>query len=293
MLDPARVVEHLRVEPGRRVLVPRDFDPADTCGIAGEDEAVPQLRHDLEQIAKYHDRLAAQATHGILLVLQALDAAGKDGTIKHVMSGLNPSFVRVCSFKVPSVEEVMHTWLWRYSSRTPERGSLGIFNRSHYEEVLVVRVHAELLERQRLPATTRGARIWARRYEDINAFERHLVENGIRVVKVFLNISRDEQRRRFLERIDNPRKNWKFSAADARERRFWDDYMHAYSEALSHTSTEWAPWHVIPADHKWFSRLAVSALLLDTLRDIDPHYPTPTPEQMQELAAARAELEAE
>jgi PPK2 family polyphosphate:nucleotide phosphotransferase len=289
----SRIVERLRVEPGRRVTVPDDFDAADTGGIAGRVEAEPQLARGLELLAEYQDRLAAQATSGVLLVLQALDAAGKDSTVKHVMSGTNPAFVRVHSFKVPSAEELMHTYLWRYSVRLPERGSIGIFNRSHYEEVLVVRVHPELLDRQLLAADMRGPDIWRHRFDEINAWERHLVRNGTRIVKVFLNVSREEQRRRFVERIDNPDKNWKFSAADVRERRCWDAYMHAYSEVLSNTSTHWAPWHVVPADHKWYSRLAVAALVVDALMDIDPQYPRPGEEERRALAEARAELEAE
>jgi PPK2 family polyphosphate:nucleotide phosphotransferase len=288
-----RLVGRVRVEPGRAVTVPADFDPGDTGGIAGHDEAEPHRLRGLELLALYQDRLAAQATNGVLLVLQALDAAGKDGTVKHVMSGVNPAFVQVHSFKVPSVEELMHTYLWRYSVRMPERGVIGIFNRSHYEEVLVVRVHPELLGRQRLPEHTRGPDIWRQRFEEINAWEHHLVRNGTRIVKVFLNVSREEQRRRFLERIDNPDKNWKFSAGDVRERRFWDEYMGAYSDVLSHTSTHWAPWHVVPADHKWYSRLVVAALLVDTLMEIDPQYPRPTEDERRALLEARAEIEAE
>jgi PPK2 family polyphosphate:nucleotide phosphotransferase len=288
-----RIIQPLRVTPGREVSLPRDFDPRDTDGMTEADPTEPHLQRGLELLARYQDRLAAQATHGLLLVLQGLDASGKDGTIKHVMSGVNPSFVRVHSFKVPSVEELMHDYLWRYTTHLPERGVIGIFNRSHYEEVLVVRVHPELLERQRLPPEKVGPDLWERRFHEINEWERHLVDDGIRIVKVCLNISRGEQRRRFLERIDNPRKNWKFSAADARERRYWDGYMTAYSDALSHTSTRRAPWHVVPADHKWFARLAVAALLVDTLIDIDPQYPQPGEEQRRALVEARAELEAE
>jgi PPK2 family polyphosphate:nucleotide phosphotransferase len=287
-----RIIRPLRVTPGRKVSLADDFDPRDTGGLTAE-ECEPQLRHGLELLAKYHDRLAAQATHGLLLVLQGLDASGKDGTIKHVIGGVNPSFVRVHSFKVHSSEELMHNYLWRYSTHLPERGVIGIFNRSHYEEVLVVRVHPELLARQRLPAETLGPDLWKRRFHEINEYERHLTGNGICIVKVCLNISREEQRRRFLERIDNPRKNWKFSAADARERRYWDGYMTAYSDALSHTSTGWAPWHVVPADHKWFTRLAVAALLVDALIEIDPQYPQPSEEERRALLEARRELEAE
>jgi PPK2 family polyphosphate:nucleotide phosphotransferase len=287
-----RIIRPLRVTAGRTVSVWDDFDPGDTGGLS-RDEAESCMQRGLELLTRYQDRLSAQATHGVLVVLQALDAAGKDGTINHVMSGMNPSFVRVSSFKVPSTEELMHTYLWRYSNRLPDRGCIGIFNRSHYEEVLVVRVHPELLQRQRLPVELMGPDIWERRFREMNDWERHLVDNGIRVVKVFLHISREEQRRRFLERIDDPRKNWKFSAADVRERRSWDDYMRAYSDAISHTSTQWAPWHVVPADHKWFTRLCVAALVLDALVDIDPQYPRPGEEQRRALAEARAELEAE
>ncbi len=288
-----RIIRPLRVRPGSTVSVPDDFDPGDTGGFSGREQADPSLQLGLELLARYQDRLSAQATHGVLLVLQALDAAGKDGTIKHVMSGLNPSFVRVSSFKVPSAEELAHNYLWRYSNRLPDRGCIGIFNRSHYEEVLVVRVHPELLERQGLPPELTGPEIWTRRYREMNDWEHHLVDNGFRVVKVFLNVSREEQRRRFLERIDDPRKNWKFSASDVRERRSWNDYMRAYSDALSHTSTRWAPWHVVPADHKWFTRLCVAALVVDTLVDVDPQYPTPGEEERRALAEARAELVAE
>ncbi|MGH7747196.1 MAG: polyphosphate kinase 2 family protein [Candidatus Dormibacteria bacterium] len=288
-----RIIRPLRVTPGRRVSLPGDFDPRDTDGIDGASEAAPQLRDGLELLTKYQDRLAAQATHGVLLVLQALDAAGKDGTIKHVMGGVNPSFVRVHSFKVPSAEELMHDYLWRATAHLPERGVIGIFNRSHYEEVLAVRVHPENLDRQRLPPETTGPDIWKRRFREINDWEHHLVDSGFHIVKVFLNISREEQRRRFLERIDNPRKNWKFSAADVRERRHWDEYMAAYADVLSHTSTPWAPWHVVPSDHKWFSHLAVAALVVDALIEIDPRYPRPADEERSALAEARAELEAE
>ena len=282
-----------RVKPGSRVVLGKDFDPSFKGGIRKKKEGVQLLKDGVPLLAEYQARLAAEDRWGVLLVLQALDAAGKDGTIRHVMSGVNPQGVGVHSFKVPSAEELDHDYLWRYARRLPRRGEIGIFNRSHYEEVLVVRVHPELLERQRLPAHTRGADIWERRFEEINAWERHLVRNGTRIVKVFLNVSREEQRRRFLERIDNPDKNWKFSAADVRERRCWDDYMRAYSDVLSNTSTRWAPWHVVPADHKWYSRLVVAALLVDALMDIDPKYPRPSEEERRALAEARTELEAE
>lgn len=209
----------------------------------------------MELLANFQARLAAQDAHGLLVCLQALDAAGKDGAIRHVMSGVNPQGVSVSSFKVPSTEELNHDFLWRYAQRLPGRGVIGIFNRSHYEEVLVVRVHPELLERQRLPKDATGKGLWERRYREINECEHYLTENGITVVKMFLNISKEEQRTRFLRRLDLPDHTWKFSAADVRERRYWDDYQQAISEMLSNTSTEWAPWYVIPADHKWYARL--------------------------------------
>jgi PPK2 family polyphosphate:nucleotide phosphotransferase len=229
----------------------------------------------------------------VLIVLQALDAAGKDGTIKHVMSGVNPQGVSVSSFKVPSAEELGHDYLWRYARRLPERGRIGIFNRSYYEEVLVVRVHPENLDRQSLPPSSRTGNIWKRRFREINDWERYLVDNGIRIVKLFLNLSREEQRLRFLQRIDTPEKNWKFSAADARERERWDDYQRAYSDVLSSTSTEWAPWHVIPADRKWYARLAAGAVILHEIMRIDPRYPVVGPEKLRELEEVRAALSEE
>ena len=212
-----------------------------------------------------------------------MDAGGKDGTIRHVMSGVNPQGVNVHSFKVPSSDELDHDYLWRYARRLPARGQIAIFNRSHYEEVLVVRVHQELLERQKLPKNARGAGIWKRRYREINDWERYLNDNGIKVVKLFLNLSKEEQRIRFLRRIDLPDHNWKFSTADVRERQYWDDYQKAFSEMLSNTSTEWAPWHVIPADHKWYARLAAGAVIVQALMEINPRYPTVTPETRDAL----------
>ncbi len=244
-------------------------------------------------LAEYQQRLSAQDTYGLLVVLQGIDASGKDSTIRHVMSGVNPQGVTVHSFKVPSDEELSHDFLWRYSRNLPARGQIGIFNRSHYEEVLVVRVHPELLEKERLGPTVRGEHIWRRRYREINDWERYLTDNGFTIVKLFLNLSRDEQRRRFLKRIDRPDKNWKFSASDIAERAHWDDYQRAFSEMLSHTSTDAAPWHVIPADHKWFARIAVSAVLVQKLIELDPQYPTIDDEARRRLQEARAELEAE
>ena len=286
-------VEPFMVEPGRRVHLAQDFDPDAKHGLVQKKDCEELLQLGVELLAEYQERLAAQDTYGVLVVFQALDAAGKDGTIRHVMSGVNPQGVVVHSFKVPSVEDLDHDYLSRYARRLPARGEIGIFNRSHYEEVLVVRVHPEFLERQHLPEAARGKDVWKRRYREINDWERYLTDNGFRIVKLFLNVSKEEQRKRFLARIDQPEKNWKFSANDARERRFWDDYQHAISEMLSHTSTEWAPWHVIPADRKWFMRVAVASTIVKALMDIDPQYPTLDDTARSELLTAKAELEAE
>jgi PPK2 family polyphosphate:nucleotide phosphotransferase len=229
----------------------------------------------------------------VLVVLQALDAAGKDGTIRHVMSGVNPQGVAVNSFKVPSSEELDHDFLWRYAQRLPARGQIGIFNRSHYEEVLVVRVHPELLDRQKIPAKAKKGHIWQRRYQEINDWERHLINNGFQVVKLFLNLSREEQRVRFLRRIDLPDHNWKFSSADVAERAHWDEYQKAFSEMLSHTSTEWAPWYVIPADRKWFARISAAAVLVTQLIELDPHYPAVSKKQHDALQEIKGALEAQ
>jgi len=287
-----RLAHQLRVAPDTRVKLPHGFDPEHTAGFVHEKDATAALEAGVELLSSYQARLAAQDEFGLLVVLQALDAAGKDGAVKHVMSGVNPQGVWVRAFKVPSAEELNHDFLWRYTRELPPRGVIGIFNRSHYEEVLVVRVHPENLDRQHLPALARGKDVWAQRFRQINEWERHLVENGIHVVKVFLNLSRDEQRRRLLARIDDPEKNWKFSSADLAERGHWDEYQHAYSEVLSHTSTEWAPWHVVPADHKWFARIAVAAIVVDALAGIDPRFPELGPEARAGLEAARRQLTA-
>ncbi len=289
----SRLVEQLRVPPGKKVRLDNDYDPSFKPGWLSKGESEQQLARGVELLAEYQARLAAQDMHGLLVVLQGIDASGKDGTIRHVMSGVNPQGVSVHSFKVPSEEDLSHDFLWRYSRHLPARGQIGIFNRSHYEEVLVVRVHPELLARQRLPATATGADIWQRRCREINDWERYLVDNGIHVVKLLLNISAEEQRTRFMARIDMAEKNWKFSAGDVSERARWDAYQDAFSQMLSHTSTEWAPWHVIPADRKWFARIAVSAVLVQALVEIDPRYPVPDAATRQALAQARAALEAE
>ncbi len=289
----ARFVQPLRVQPGTKVRLDRDFDPGERFGVQKKKDGAALLQRGVELLADYQDRLSAQDTYGVLVVLQGMDAAGKDSTIRHVMSGVNPQGVHVSSFKVPTRAELDHDYLWRHALRLPSRGEIGIFNRSHYEEVLVVRVHPEALERERIPAAAKGQDIWKRRYRDINDWERYLSDNGTRVVKLFLHISKGEQRARFLSRIDRPEKNWKFSAADVRERRSWDDYQRAYAGMLTHTSTDWAPWHVLPADHKWFTRICAAAVIAQALIEIDPHYPVPDEATRQELLQARAELEAE
>ena len=287
------LIKPLVVKPGTKVRLAKDFDPGYLGGVRKKQDGLPLLDQGIRLLADYQDRLSAQSTYGVLVILQAIDAGGKDGTIRHVMTGVNPQGVTVHSFKVPSVEELEHEYLWRYARHLPARGQIGIFNRSHYEEVLVVRVHPENLDRQRLPAEAKGPDVWERRFREINDWEKYLVDNGIRVVKLFLNLSKEEQRIRFLKRIDLPEKNWKFSASDVRERQYWDDYQHAFSEMLSHTSTPWAPWHVIPADHKWFARICAAAVIAKTLMEIDPRYPVPDEAARQELLRAKAELEAE
>ena len=288
------LIAPLKVAPGSEVRLSRDHDPGYTGGVA-RPQAAALLADGVELLADYQDRLAAQDTFGVLLVLQGIDAAGKDSTIKHVMSGVNPQAVEVRAFKQPSAEELNHDFLWRYQRALPGRGRIGIFNRSHYEEVLVVRVHEELLAAERMPAVAvpGGHGIWARRYREINDWERYLVDNGIHVVKVMLNLSKREQAKRFLKRIDHPEKNWKFSPSDVRERRYWDDYQRAFEAMLSQTSTKWAPWYVVPADHKWFSRLATAAVLVTALDAINPRYPAPDPAVADQMAQVREELAAE
>jgi PPK2 family polyphosphate:nucleotide phosphotransferase len=289
----AEFIEPLRVTPGSKVKLSRDFDPGYKAGVLKKKDGVELLRTGVELLADYQTRLAAQDTYGVLVVLQALDAGGKDGTIRHVMSGVNPQGVSVHGFKVPSATDLDHDYLWRYARALPGRGEIGIFNRSHYEEVLVVRVHPQNLERQKLPRKARRGDIWERRYREINDWERYLVDNGFKIVKLFLNLSKEEQRIRFLSRLDLPEKNWKFSAADAKERTHWNDYQKAFSEMLSNTSTEWAPWYVVPADRKWFARICAAAIIADALIHIDPQYPKVSPEARRDLLAAKEELEAE
>ena len=286
------LVEPLRVAPGGAVDVRRDFDPGYTDGLSGKAEAASRLEEGISLLVDYQDRLSAEGVHAVLLILQGLDGAGKDSTIKHVMAGVNPQWVQVHSFKEPSSEELAHDFLWRYQAAAPAHGRIGIYNRSQYEEVLVVRVHPELLAAERLPDSP-DTGLWSRRYREINDWERYLVDNGTHVVKVLLNLSKEEQARRFLRRIERPEKNWKFSPKDIRERQYWDDYRRAFDEMLSHTSTEWAPWYVVPADHKWFARLATAGILVRTLAEIDPQYPRPPSELLEEMDKAREALVAE
>jgi PPK2 family polyphosphate:nucleotide phosphotransferase len=256
-------------------------------------EAAESLRRGSEWLAMEQDVLYAQNSWSVLLVFQAMDAAGKDGTIKHVLSGVNPQGCDVFSFKQPSQEELSHDFLWRYAVKAPQRGRIAIFNRSYYEEVLVVRVHQELLKAQKLPPKLIGKGIWDERLADIARFEDYLTRQGVVVLKFYLNLSRKEQKKRFMERLDKPQKNWKFSASDVRERRYWDDYMRAYDEAIRATASKDSPWFVVPADNKWFTRLVVAAAIVEAVEKLDLQYPKVTPEQKNDLAAARAELEAE
>jgi PPK2 family polyphosphate:nucleotide phosphotransferase len=282
-------IDRYRVRPGRRVKL-RQYDPADTGPFRNKEEAAQRLTRGRERMVALHERLYAQDTWAVLLIIQAMDAAGKDSAIKHVMSGLNPQGTQVFSFKRPSDEELDHDFLWRTTKALPERGRIGIFNRSYYEEVLVVRVHPEFLERQRLPSAVVNRHVWEERFQAINAFERHLARSGTLVLKFFLHVSKKEQRRRLLARLDQPSKNWKFQIADLDERKRWDDYMAAYEDALSHTSTKHAPWFVIPADHKWFTRVAIAEVVVDALEGLDLQFPTLSKSQREALAAARARL---
>jgi PPK2 family polyphosphate:nucleotide phosphotransferase len=288
-----KVMERLQAPPNKKISLD-DYDPDWTGQIKSKADAEVLLQDGVRQLARQQDRLYAQDTYALLLIFQAMDAAGKDGTIRHVMSGVNPQGCQVFSFKSPSAEERDHTYLWRSMKALPERGRIGIHNRSYYEEVLVVRVHPEILASQQLPAEKKKEKdIWEERFDQINNFERYLVDNGVKILKFFLHVSKTEQKQRFLARLDDPDKNWKFSVKDARERAFWKDYMRAYEDIFTHTSTKWAPWYIIPADHKWFMRLAVAAIIYQTLEDMDLRYPKVSKEQKKELQKARALLLAE
>jgi len=285
------ISEPFRVTKGDRFRL-KDYDPGDTLGFNDEDKprAKEALAIGIEGLAKLQDMLYAQGQWGVLLILQAMDAAGKDGTIKHVMSGVNPQGCQVFSFKAPTSDDLNHDYLWRCMKCLPERGRIGIFNRSYYEETLVVKVHPELLTKQKLPPKLIGKGIWKERHQDISCFERYLSRNGFLIRKFFLNVSKKEQKRRFLERLDNSEKNWKFSENDAIERDFWDRYQDAYEDTIRSTAAPHAPWYVVPADNKWFSRIVVGAAIIDALASIKPSYPTVTAAKQKELAAARKRL---
>jgi PPK2 family polyphosphate:nucleotide phosphotransferase len=282
--------DRFRVLPGKKFRL-EDHDPGDTGRFTSKEDGRRHLEKGLERLRELQERLYAQDEWALLLVFQAMDAAGKDSVIEHVMSGVNPQGCQVYSFKAPSSEELDHDFLWRTARCLPERGRIGVFNRSHYEEVLVVRVHSSILDRQKLPARLVSKDIWKERYQDIKGWERHLARNGTAIRKFFLNVSPEEQRKRFLARLDEPEKNWKFAAADVEERQHWDEYMKAYEDALEATSTEQAPWYVIPADPKWFTRLAVADVIVEALEEIDPQFPQVGTAQQEELARARALLE--
>jgi PPK2 family polyphosphate:nucleotide phosphotransferase len=298
MLNRKAIVKLFRVEPGEKFRL-KDYDP----GWDGDDR-VPKaerkemaekiLSQDVSALSEAQELLYADNSWSLLVIFQALDAAGKDGAIKHVMSGINPQGCQVYSFKQPSAEELDHDFLWRCAKRVPERGRIGIFNRSYYEEVLIAKVHPAVLAAQKIPNVDPGdAKFWERRYQSINNFEKHLARNGTAIVKFFLNVSKGEQRQRFLDRINEPAKHWKFSGGDVKERGFWNDYMRAYEECLAATSTSYAPWYVIPADKKWVTRAAVAIILTETIRSLDLQWPKVTPEQKKEIAEAKRKLERE
>jgi PPK2 family polyphosphate:nucleotide phosphotransferase len=268
------LIERYAITDGSKFSL-KDFDPDDTrpLGKLDEERAAEMLKDDIERLKDLQEKLYAQDRRALLVVFQAMDAAGKDGTIKHVMSGINPTGCRVASFKAPSTEELDHDFLWRTTKELPARGMIGIFNRSYYEEVLIVRVHPEFLEKQHLPSERTGKKLWQQRYESILAHEKHLTRNGTTIVKFFLNVSKKEQKKRFLDRLDDPEKHWKFNAGDVAEREHWDEYMDAYQEMIRETATEHAPWFVVPADNKWFMRLVVSAVINETLEAMDLRFP--------------------
>ncbi len=280
------------VPPDKKIKL-KNYDPEFTGKYKNKEAALSDLQEDIERLAKYQDILYAQNKHALLIIFQAMDAAGKDGVIKHVMSGVNPQGCQIFSFKSPSAEELDHDFLWRSMKALPERGRIGIFNRSYYEEVLVVRVHPNILASQPLASALKGKKIWEQRFKDINNFERYLTRNGIHVLKFFLNVSKEEQKNRFLARINTPEKNWKFSVNDAKERGHWDDYMKAYEDMFNNTSTEWSPWHIIPADNKWFTRAAVADVIVAKLKSLKLDYPEVSEEHKQELLKAKEILESE
>ena len=285
-----KLVKPYRIEDGKHFRL-KDHDPGHTAGVKTKDEAKELLEEGVQKLAALQDKLYAQDSWALLLIVQAMDAAGKDGVIKHVMSGVNPQGCQVYSFKAPSAEELDHDYMWRAMVRMPERGRIGIFNRSYYEEVLVVRVHPELLQSERIPSALITKVIWKERFEDIRSLERYMTRNGVVVRKFFLSVSKKEQKRRFLARLDQPEKNWKFSAADIKERACWSDYMDAFEDMIRHTATPDAPWHVIPADNKWFTHIAVAEAIVQTLEGLKLSYPKVDAAKAKELSAARKLLE--
>jgi PPK2 family polyphosphate:nucleotide phosphotransferase len=290
----SKMLEPYRITNGKKFRL-KDIDPKDTAHLTSADkrEAKEMLARGVEWLAEQQDKLYAQDHWGVLLVFQAMDAAGKDGTIKHVTSGINPQGCYVTSYKQPSSEELDHDYLWRYMRNVPARGQIGIFNRSYYEEVLVVKVHQEILTRQKLHPSLITKKIWEQRYQDISNFEEYLSRNGVVVVKFFLHVSKAEQKRRFMERLDQPEKNWKFSASDVAERGFWSEYQDAYEEAIRNTASKHAPWYVVPADNKWFTRVVVAAAVVDAIAKLELHYPVIDAEKRKALSAARQKLDAE
>jgi PPK2 family polyphosphate:nucleotide phosphotransferase len=289
-IKPEEYARPYRVTDGGQFRL-KDVDPTETRWAKTKQQAATALQHGVEVLSELQERLYAQDRWALLLIFQAMDAAGKDSTIKHVMSGVNPQGCQVYSFKAPTAEELDHDYMWRAVRNLPERGRIGIFNRSYYEETLVVRVHPELLDKQKLPRALVTADIWTQRYEDINNFERFIARNGYVALKFFLHVSKGEQKKRFLSRLDEPAKNWKFSLADAREREYWDEYMNAYEDTIRNTASEHAPWYVVPADHKWFMRLVVAAAVIDALQDLDLQYPVIDAGKQHELEAVRHTLE--
>jgi PPK2 family polyphosphate:nucleotide phosphotransferase len=288
-MNTAKLADRFRVNHGKHFKL-KDFDPADTWRWHSQEHAAEALQEGVARTAELQDKLYADDHWSLLLILQAMDAAGKDGAIKHVMSGVNPQGCEVHSFKAPSERELQHDFLWRTTRVLPERGHIGIFNRSYYEEVLVVRVHQELLDKEKTPPSLVGKKIWQERFEDICSFERHLDRSGTVIRKFFLHLSREEQKKRFLKRLDEPEKNWKFSAGDIHERRYWDDYQDAYEDMIRNTATKRAPWYVVPADNKWFSRLVISSVIVDTLESLHLAYPTVEASERKQLATAKRVL---
>lgn len=289
-MKTAKIAKAYRVDNGKHFHL-KDVDPADTAQVKSEDEATEHLQKDVARMEELQDKLYAQGLWSVLLVFQAMDAAGKDGTIKHVMSGVNPEGCQVTSFKVPSSTELQHDFLWRTTQHLPERGHIGIFNRSYYEEVLVVRVHPAALAGEKLPPSLMTKNIWDERFEDIRNFEKHMARSGTVIRKFFLHLSKKEQKKRFLARLDEPEKHWKFSAADLHEREYWDDYQKAYEEMIQKTASKHAPWYVVPADNKWFTHLVVSAAIVETMEELDLCYPKVDAAKMKEIRAAKKALE--